>query len=525
MRKKIDFSNLKYTDGPGRFKIKADTLTKRDVLVLFIGVVAILIILLAIENHYQPPRSIELDPTAKCLSSNDSYSQFRGPCKTLNFSTSNTYTAYIHPGDIRDYWLTIDLTPIPIHNKIRADGMRHYEIRFDTTIYRMTSNWTHSTEHPQRIQNNTQHLNCNIETKRFPNGQVYSSVICDTIRIFHITELDDYNHKIEIVFYESSILKNDFIGFTFKTEILNESYTAFMIVLRYGLVIASLLATVFFAYKLSTRKFATSHELIFEQKYLFLLGILLIISNDPLCIINLNDPIFISPLITSIELGLYYAALCLFFLVMFERVYTEEYLPSTNSLTMTKVTISGFLGSSLTFTLTFFSYKYIYDPGYSISLDSLLTGSTLLLLPLLLSLLLVLSLLLRGLIWQTRSQWACCTSSSCTCTRHKIFQLISVPYVPLSLCLALLSWPSLLLCNWVYWATAAWLYLPVFDDSLWGNEAQSKDKQKHKHKLSLNGSQPLPDLSVSFAGQRRAVMEDSSVLEEEAQEEQEEEEI
>lgn len=94
-------------------------------------------------------------------------------------------------------------------------------------------------------------------------------------------------------------------------------------------------------------------------------GFFLILFNDPLALFNLLDPFTASPLILAQEIGLFYAGIVFFLLVMASRI-NRDGLRLDTQISAWKYILSLLLGLCIIFGMVFFAYSHEEDPAYDI---------------------------------------------------------------------------------------------------------------------------------------------------------------
>mmetsp|Transcript_7082 Transcript_7082/g.6331 ORF Transcript_7082/g.6331 Transcript_7082/m.6331 type:complete len:458 (+) Transcript_7082:273-1646(+) len=189
---------------------------------------------------------------------------------------------------------------------------------------------------------------------------------CTSKNVVFIPEIDYQNYLIVIEFLNGSEVRESIRTFGAYTEMISNKYTDFLLATRYFLVIFSLVACIL--YFRAINKIPRT-KLVFEQKYIKWLSVMLILFNDPLYGATVLAPgAFISFLSSSFVLT-FICALLLFWICMFERIYSEN--ANQRSAIMDKkkwaYTLLLWLFSVITYNIL--NREYRNDPGFDFDDD------------------------------------------------------------------------------------------------------------------------------------------------------------
>lgn len=183
-----------------------------------------------------------------------------------------------------------------------------------------------------------------------------NSDTCESNYFLIYPQIDYPNFKLEILLQFSNSDIN-FTSFNFETKTLNPTYTIFMTVLKYLLLLVSVVTFAVYA-----RFYSQLNPFLrtFEHKALFYLGGYLILFNDPLAIFALFWPNVAFSVISSFFYSMFLSGLIVFWSVMLRRIHREATTPETK-LINNKFTI--FIGSSLIDSRFFVRHfvRYLHD--------------------------------------------------------------------------------------------------------------------------------------------------------------------
>lgn len=159
--------------------------------------------------------------------------------------------------------------------------------------------------------------------------------LCESNIFLIYPQVDHSNFKLAV---QLKISDSDisFKSFSFNAKTVNPRYTVFMTALKYSLFAISLVMTVIYA-----RFYTKLNPFIqtFEHKAIFLLSILLLLLNDPLCLFALHWPSVIFSILSSLFISAFVTGLITLWTVMIRRIHREATTPETK-LATDKYTIS-----------------------------------------------------------------------------------------------------------------------------------------------------------------------------------------
>lgn len=228
-----------------------------------------------------------------------------GMCRMIKIpdETSNTiYEGYIFARELNRDFLKIGMTVMPSHDSFPADAIRYsYPVFYKIKMTPHDDNWNPIQDRAPILSDSYVEVKCNRDFNNTSHtdhlNETHELYECEPKTIARFTELEPLNYKVKITFLHAEHLKNQFSFIKIEAKNVSQAHMIAVSFFKALLVGISILYFAHFRILLQDNIFSQDHN--FEQKFLSVLGFVLVFFNDPLTFFNLLDPYDASPLIVA----------------------------------------------------------------------------------------------------------------------------------------------------------------------------------------------------------------------------------
>jgi hypothetical protein len=356
-------------------------------------------------------------PDAILIKANSFYTKCNSNSSLINpvvcspFDLSDKIPAYpilLDKLDEKNQFFTVDMTLV----KSSSSGYYNtaFSIPVNYTLVITSFDMRSFTIGDAIVQNSTHNVQVDCSTTGSPYCAAKTIVYEPVIRY--------HGYFIQVAFTNAANYTDKIIDIQMQVSSVNPKYTAFLIALRYVCLGLSLM--VLLCYINQLRKIGKS-AMVFEQKYILCLAMLVIIFNDPFFALTILMPNMASAFFTCLFAITFLSALFLFWMATFERIYKENQDKNTRILTAPKWIYIFTLWLFLLVTVSLLSYNYLQDPGFDFDDEH---NTTFMAFKFILIVLLII-----GLGWLLNSTVYICRNFQTRMWRHKMFFTFSLYFI------------------------------------------------------------------------------------------------
>lgn len=265
--------------------------------------------------------------------------------------TNNTYLpVFLLDSNPKNQFLLIDVNP-----RLASDSSPRntLTISFIFDAYEISKRTYELTDHIFGPLNHTIKIKCDENDHE-----------CDNRTMVYLNELDNENYMLLLNFSSDtmqSFRDNGVITLDVYVTKINEKYTDFLLALRYLCLGLSIIFLVIYWRNLRKMK---GERIVYEQKFIRVLAVLLIFFNDPIYAATVLKPTLASAVFSSFFLITFVCALLLFWISSFERIYRENNQVKSRILTWQKGVYIFFLWLFSVVAYIILSREYLNDPTF-----------------------------------------------------------------------------------------------------------------------------------------------------------------
>lgn len=184
---------------------------------------------------------------------------------------------------------------------------------------------------------------------------------CQNRTIAYINEIDHDGYLFVFRVNNADTIKGTIASFRSFITTVNPKYTDFLLALRYVCLAISICFAIYYWRSLRQMR---GEKLVFEQKYIRVLGILLVFFNDPIYASTILKPNLASAVFSAIFVITFVYALLLFWIAAFQRIYRENTQVHSKALSLQKLVYIFFLWLFSVIAYCILSSKYLDDPSF-----------------------------------------------------------------------------------------------------------------------------------------------------------------
>lgn len=188
------------------------------------------------------------------------------------------------------------------------------EVRYDATLYPLTdsANWI-MTEDGEDVEKVTTESQMSVVCP--PNSR-----FCEANYLLMYPSIDTTNVRLAVNFHIDEPLKQVVTFANFFMYTSNPRYTIYLLVLRYSLLLISLISLIMYSRFYCHLEYKNRT---FEHRFIMFLSVALVFFNDPLYAISSFYGSIAISVISTLNLAMFMAALLFFWMVMFPRMTFE----------------------------------------------------------------------------------------------------------------------------------------------------------------------------------------------------------
>jgi len=185
--------------------------------------------------------------------------------------------------------------------------------------------------------------------------------VCEKKTLVEMDQIHHENYLIVIKVKNAEQLQYKVKTFLAHVNTIDKDATNFLLVLRHFCLCISIGFAIYYWLNLRTMG---QEKLVFEQKYIRVLGILLLLFNNPIYASPILHPNFMSAVLSPISTITFVCALLLFWISALQRVYRESTQVKYSALSFTKLVYIFFLWLSSSVGYYFWKREYWKDPSF-----------------------------------------------------------------------------------------------------------------------------------------------------------------
>jgi len=194
------------------------------------------------------------------------------------------------------------------------------------------------------------------------DGGASSNILsCNRRTILYVNQINHENYLMVVDLINGASLKDELSTFKAYITTIDASYTDFLLALRYTCFAISILFAVYYWFALRKMR---GEKLVFEQKFIRVLGILLLLFNDPIYASTILHPTLASAVFSSMFIITFVCALLLFWIAAFQRVYRESTQVKSRALSYPKLIYIFFLWLFSVVAYCILARQYLKDPSF-----------------------------------------------------------------------------------------------------------------------------------------------------------------
>jgi len=300
------------------------------------------------------PESIYISPQERFICPDDVQSseychkKFDINPDSPNFS--DKFPVFVKGVSNRNQFIIVTLEPVKNAAKIKSKF--ELDIEFQLSVYELQG-YKEDSDDPlyegptHEISTHCSHsddVRCDNRTLVYVNQIKHSGYLF----LFDVKNAEDL-HEDGIETFNAYVTK------------VNPEYTDFLLALRYVCLAISIIFVLYYWRSLRQMR---GEKLVFEQKFIRVLGILLILFNDPICASTILSPTLASAVISSMFVITFVCALLLFWIAAFQRIYRDNNQVHTKALSWPKLVYIALLWLFSVVAYCILSREYLNDPSF-----------------------------------------------------------------------------------------------------------------------------------------------------------------
>jgi len=282
------------------------------------------------------------------------------------------YAVFLTGMDKKNQFFTLDIKPELAQDALSGNSRLDMKLQFVLEVYELDDN-LHTTK--ELLYRGPQHnltITCTNDIDDSDDsddddntdaentvGTRYGS--CHTRSILYVNQINKKNFLMIIALKNGEELAKELTGFKAYITTIEAAYTSFLLALRYTCFAISICFAVYYFFMLRKMR---GEKLVFEQKFIRVLGILLLFFNDPIYASTILHPTLASAVFSSIFIITFACALLLFWIAAFQRVYRESTQVKSRALSWIKLIYIFFLWLFSVVAYCILARQYLKDPSF-----------------------------------------------------------------------------------------------------------------------------------------------------------------
>jgi len=284
---------------------------------------------------------------------NNKYCEMQFRLDPSNNATFNPFfPIFVTRKSEMNQFFTVDIVPDLQRGVLSGNSRLDMRLEFVLEVYELADN---ERDLGERLYRGPQH-NITITCVRY-NGEE----ICNDRTILYVNQINHKNYIMVIEVLNADQLKNELRGFDAFVTTIAEDYTEFLLALRYTCLGLSLIVAIYYWFQLRKMR---GEKLVFEQKYIRVLGFLLILFNDPIYASTILHPTLASAVFSCMFIITFVCGLLLFWIAAFQRVYRESTQVKSKALSWPKLVYIFFLWLFSVVAYCILARQFLKDPSF-----------------------------------------------------------------------------------------------------------------------------------------------------------------
>jgi len=286
------------------------------------------------------------------------------------------YAVFLTGMDKKNQFFTLDIRPELTEDALKGNSRLDMKLEFVLEVYELNDD-LHTTK--ELLYRGPQHnltITCtndlddsdsddddddddDDDSDEIISGENYG--VCHRRTLLYVNQINKNNFLMLISLKNTGGLEKELTGFKAYITTIEAAYTSFLLALRYTCFAISICFAVYYFFMLRRMR---GEKLVFEQKFIRVLGILLLFFNDPIYASTILHPTLASAVFSSIFIITFACALLLFWIAAFQRVYRESTQVKSRALSWTKLIYIFFLWLFSVVAYCILARQFLKDPSF-----------------------------------------------------------------------------------------------------------------------------------------------------------------